>query len=839
MAKGPLRIALEDLVTTGPWADPWRDFWKEQLRRINDVQLVVSNISKAGDNRIVAYFPGIVAFGLLYQLTGSRQGLDNYLGDMGHVGANSVSAQIGKVLEDTIGTPLVKEVAEVLGALVYDPIVGLLEENAVAGDIDPKEFSRRFTGAILGLQATGGILDVTLETLSAGQIDGAGRLMESAYWSLGLGFLGWQTLAPLLESGLKPGLERYYLKKSRPRRFGATDLRDLYAAGKITRDDLKLEAQFLGWRDQDIDQWINLAFRRIGEGDVWALYNRGKLSADNVTARLSQLGYAAQEIPLLFQVNGKPDINDDEVASVALLRKAYRVGIITAGELVSNLRRMHYTDRECALIIAVEDAANHQDNVTLSVSQVKSAWASNVLNDAEALHWLDDLDIPAENAKILLATWKAEAAPKFSKLNRGTITAAYVYAVINRGQAAAKLRSVGLTDEDANLELNLAEARNPDAFGNGKPKPPKELTPAIILALVKSGAYTVPQAIAKLIANRYTPEDAAAIGQLAASQLVATKKELGKGDVLAAYTAQVIGRGTAEKRLLAMGFADVDNQLLLNTEERQHPEVFGPTPDPEPKHVTLGQLTQLLAANLIGPDEVNDRLRKEGYTPADAELFTQLAVNVTTPALKGVTQSLVGRAFVASVIDRTEASNLLSGLDYTQDFITTYLDTLEAENPAVFNPDSVISLRQPTVGALVDAVRSGIITSLEFYARMAEIGYDQNGADIYLAVASSRDGKASRTLTVSDVQNAYRQNFFSHGLAIDRLTQLGYSDSDATLLLRFVRSGIEDTETWRNMLAGLLSGEIAYQQLVAAGFTQAEIDKALETLTKGPADAQS
>lgn len=837
MAKGPLRIAIEDFITTGPWSNWLKDYLALVASRSGYLATRIADARKVNDVGTAAALPVIIIYGMWYELTGDATKIDHLFRNIYPAQNASPSQFLGDALAGIAGSSEANALAKILGSFAYDPVAGILEANVTQDDVDPKEFARAFTGTVLGLQAIGGIADTTVEAATAGAVKGVGGMFESMYWSLGLGFLGWQVLSPLLQSGLLPNLDRYYLDKARPKRFGATDLRDLYAAGKITREALAEEARFLGWRDKDINQWIELAYRHVNEGDVWALYNKGRLTNADVTARLSALGYAASEIPLLFDIYGRSRVQQDEVTSIALLRSAYHDDIITLAEFNTNLERLHYTGREMALIVAVEDAKKHQATVNLSVSQVKAAWTSNILNDAEALHWLDDLQIPTENAHILLATWKAEAAPKFAKLNRGTITAAYVYAVINRGQAAAKLRSVGLTDEDAALELNLAEARNPDAFGNGKPKPPKELTPAIILALVRSGAYTVPQAIAKLIANRYTPEDAAAIGQLAASQLVATKKQLGKGDVLAAYTAQVIDRAKTLQKLRLMGYSDIDSELVVNTEEKQHPEVFGPKPDPTPKHVTLGQLTELLAANLIGPDEVNDRLRKEGYTPQDAELFTQLAVNITSPVLKGVTQPLVGRAYVSGVIDRTEAGNLLSGLDFTQDFITTYLDTLEAENPAVFNPDSVISLRQPTVGALVDAVRSGIITDLEFYARMAEIGYDQQGADIYLAVASSRDGKATRTLTVSDIQNAYRQNFFSHGLAIDRLTQLGYSDSDSTILLRFVRSGIEDTETWRNMLAGLLSGELAYQQLVAAGFTQAEIDKALLTLTKGSDNA--
>jgi Holliday junction resolvasome RuvABC DNA-binding subunit len=191
---------------------------------------------------------------------------------------------------------------------------------------------------------------------------------------------------------------------------------------------------------------------------------------------------------------------------------------------------------------------------------------------------------------------------------------------------------------------------------------------------------------------------------------------------------------------------------------------------------------------------------------------------------------VVERAYVAGVLTRAGSLAQLVKLDFTPEASETILQTVEAENPVVFAPESVQALRVPSATALTEALRAGIIDDLIYYARMTEGGYDRATADMYLNLAIRSERKKEKTLTPAQVLEAYSRDFFNRAQAMSRLTSLGYNEADATLLLRFEKSGIEDTEPWKLLLSGALAPEDAFAQLSGLGFTMKEIEAALAAL---------
>jgi hypothetical protein len=191
---------------------------------------------------------------------------------------------------------------------------------------------------------------------------------------------------------------------------------------------------------------------------------------------------------------------------------------------------------------------------------------------------------------------------------------------------------------------------------------------------------------------------------------------------------------------------------------------------------------------------------------------------------------VVERAYVAGVIDRARALAQLVDLDFTPAAAETIVQTVEAENPVVFAPESVQALRVPSTSALVEALRSGIIDEAAYFARMTEAGFDRATSDMYLNLAIRSERKKEKTLTAAQILEAYSRDFINRAQGMSRLTSMGYGEADATMLLRFEKSGIEDTEPWKLLLSGALAPEDAFAQLSGMGFTVKEIEGAIAAL---------
>lgn len=829
--QGALRNAINDLLSDNPITTWWKAYIERAAGRWIEMENDARARASSHPLKFVTFSAAYVGGVLIYTVTGFRAVI-NIVGLLvGGEPTPDLSGEIAGYMQKIFSDPRAREGFESIGALITDGVINIFEQFAGDDVKDPKEFARAFHGFMIGLTLGGGIADTTLEATTGGQVEGAGRALESMYWSLGLGFLGWQTLAPLLESGLQPGLSRFYQRKYRPMRFTAAELRDLFALNEITQDTLRDEARTLGWRDQDIDKWVRLAFRSLNEADIWQAHRLGEISEAEVVRRLTALGFDPQDIPLLFKINAREDTGNAAQLTISTARAAFREGLLGEAGMRSALAALKRSAPEIDLILALDTRQRDQDRVALTVAQIKQAWEENVLSDQEAKFWLTQTGIDDASRDILVMTWRAETAPKFRKLNIGTITGAYVAGVIDRPAAQGKLESVNVAPVDARLELDLAEARNPEAFGKPRPRPLKLITPSLMSELVVRGVLTADQAQAYLIGAGFAEADAVLLAELFRRQAAPAPRPLSASLIAAAYAEHVLDREGAFARLRTLGLSPADADVALDTIEAQYPDAFGTLPAPPPRALTPAQLADLVIAQIVTSEVMSARLQASGFSPEDAALLSQLAAREAGGLPRLLSQSTIERAYTAQVVDRTQASGLLADLGLDEEGTRIVLDTVEADNPAIFNPSSVQSARQPSTAALVSALQNGIVTEGEYFARMAEAGYDDPAARIFLAVATRNERVASKTLTKAEIAEAYRKGIFQRGEAHARFLSLGYNDADADLLLRLERSGIEDTEVWRNMLAGLLTPEDAYGQLLGLGFSPQEIDAAIQRIS--------
>jgi hypothetical protein len=833
MPKGPLRASLENWVssTVNPTGGP--GYFDRVRERFIITREPIERIgADAPTYNVLSWILVWLAAGL-YGFTGATAAL-KYLQDTAEYFAQpSLSGQIGSLLKNTFANPVVKEITQIFGAAIIDPMLGILEMSAGDDQSDPKEIARSLMGLVIDYNVATGLMDMTVSGLTAGTVGNAGDFIEAAQQSMGLGYIGNQVLTPLLANGLRPGMDRYYSKLFRPNRFSAAELRDLYALGEITPEALRTNAQFLGWRDEDIDQWIKLAFRSLAEGDIFAGYYKKYITEPEAVKRLRGLGYDPKDIPLLFQLNPDPDAKEDKATSSATARAAYRDNLISSDELVTMLRTLKIGDPEIDLIIALENAKKKLDQKTLSVSQIKQAWTDNVLHDSEAEHWLTLAGFGEDEIRVLLLTWKEEAVPAYRKLNSGTILGAYVAGIVNRNTAKDKLLSVGYSPEDAGLELDLAQARNPEAFGIVTKKGSKSLSLSNYTDLLTVGLITSEQMRAGLLEIGYTEADAALLVQASVAKLQAPNKLLSQDQVGRAYLAGVFTRPQAEAGLKSLQFSDAQVKTILDTLEKENPDTFGQTPAQRALLLSPGTLSDLYIKNLITAEELHSRLIALGVNEIDAGLLKDRADELKRPAVRVLTPALIQRAYLAGILDRVQAKRKLVELEYSEENAELILSTIESENPGAFQPGLIQSLRAPSIQALVSAVSNTIITEDEYFSRAVEIGWAPTDAAMFLLLGKSNERKGSKALSLSQLLTAYNKGLMPRGEALSRISSLGYADADAILLLRMEKDLIELTDTWNQIMSLSLPVSDGINALIELHYSDEDIYNAFASLSPG------
>jgi hypothetical protein len=775
-------------------------------------------------------YPTFYTAAFVYLITGDPTALDMATWYARSREGTEFNTDIETFLYDAANSDAVRGITEFFGTVVSTPLYGLLDKYAGRDDFDPKNLIQEMQGLQTTVHVINGLADLTLETLSAGQLEGLGRTLDTLYRGLGMHRIGEAATRPLIEVGLMPSVSRWYQEKYRPLRFSAAELRDLYALGEISEAQLRSDAAYLGWRNADINEWIKLSYRTLTQGDVFDAYNTGKITDTEAIKRLRALGYNPADIPLLFKINPPPEAKTANLATATTARAAFREGLIGEAELRSLLAALNMAQRETDLIVDIEKANRTQDTRAASLSQIREAWTENVITDPEAVNWLRKANFGAEEVSLLMETWKAANTPTWRKLNVGTITSAYVEGVIGRNAAKTKLIEVGLRDEDAELELNLTEKRNPAAFGTLPPPAARVLSPSTLAELVIVGLITPAVMVSRLVTAGYTVSDATMLAELAMIRGQPSPRELPQRTIEQAYKSGVLNRSGATAELLKIGYSASQAALILTTLDAELAAAGSVDEIVKLKTLSVTMLEDLLIAGLIQADFMQVNLVGQGYKPDEAALLVERAVQLATPVKRVVDKAIIERAYLAGVLDRSAAMARLLALDYDAAAAAVILDTVESENPAVFTPGLIQSTRVPSIAALVTALQRGIIDEAYYLKRAMEIGFSPEDAVLYVSIATKQERKSTKALTQSQITSAYGHGFMTWAAALDRLTSLGYDNADATLILRMELDKIENTEAWNMLLTGGLGAFDVVAQLVNAGYADADILAAFAAL---------
>jgi hypothetical protein len=581
--------------------------------------------------------------------------------------AKDPSLYLARKLDEAMKTPGVQEVAETVGSFITQPVLTLFEHYATADNPDIHEFSRAFHGYMISLGWAGGIVDAALKVPLGDRAPSVGNALMSMYWSLGLGFLGWQTLAPLLSAGLQPNLERYYNKLYRPKRFSASEIRDLFALGKISAEQLDEALREEGWQDRDIRTWLELSYRNLSEGVVWQLYEDNVLSQDQVEDRLRANGYNPTDIPLLFQAHPKDEESDTGKFLRSTAKTAFKDGLIDEMEFREILTTLRYAKREIDLQIATLTEEKDVELKNLTVSQIKQLYVARLIDRIEAEHHLQVQEISPTAIAKLVALWDSESQPKPVRLNRSTITAAYREGVIDRSRMTNLLQS----ESGYNSEQAEIIARTEDAYvertGLGLAAGPRAISLAMLRDFAQAGLITRADAEDRSEIQQFASEDRPLIIDYLFAQAYEESLELSVDMLAEAYVFGLITREQLQARMGAKGIVAEEVETFIRTVELNNPEVFG---EFTPRYVRIpstGQLDLALQRGLIDEEAYRDRLSSIGYNEDGIRILLFNAQYQTPVEPKKLSDANVLKLYRLNKISRANALDRLVQNGYVLD----------------------------------------------------------------------------------------------------------------------------------------------------------------------------
>jgi len=582
----------------------------------------------------------------------------------------SVFEDPSKAIADAIHTAaasdIVKELTQVMGVLVTEPVVAALEKGFTEGQDDPLNAARTFHGTMMGVSMLGGLATAATEGSSMGIIRAIGPMMQAMYWNLGLGFLGWQTLAPLLENGLQPGLRTHYMRKFRNTRFTAAQMGDLYALGKAKAEEVKETLTDLGWRDADISRWIDLSYRKLSEGDVFKLYNNKDMSKVEADDRLRGLGYKPSDLDLLYRLNESDIDNKTKEVLISTAKSALSEMLISESEFRDILRAQKYQEREIDLEIALIRLQAEKSSLALRQSDIHTLYKGRQITRGEAVANLVKVGMSNDTATKMAAAWDELDAPAALRINQSTIRAAYVAGVLSRGQAQEKLTGVGYSQADSTLLVDTWDMTLRQAGQTPGQPILSKISLSDLAEMVKHGLMTREQLAGRVELARFSADDRAKL-----IELILTYKGIisatgpGQSLLLAAYSYGLIDRAELVRRLEDAGLSADDANLVADTEDARLSERAAAEAEARAKRPSVGSLQLALQRGIVTESEFDTEMAALGFGAPAIALYRLNAQYQAPVAPRKLTKAELISLYKAAKLARSEVLARLGEIGYT------------------------------------------------------------------------------------------------------------------------------------------------------------------------------
>ncbi|MBV6438291.1 MAG: hypothetical protein AELANPGJ_03592 [Anaerolineae bacterium] len=740
-------------------------------------------------NLISSFFAwiGYVLFGL--------GNLSNYyLYDNSTGAVKDVSSNLASIVRQTMQDPTVIEILESIGALISEPVFSILEAEADTSDEQAIERARRLYATIVAMPALGGLVNSVGEVLTAGQVDNLGAPITQSFWAMGLGFTSWQGISALVTESMLAQQTRYAKSKFRPERFNLSDTIDLYFNGKYNLPELKNALAKLGWRDIDINNLLFLASVKMSRSDIINYFEKNYIDEKTARTKLAQLGYTTEHINFIIREANEEKTQESKSASLTTVKNAFRKRLITENEFKEYLRLLNYSENAIELEINV---LNYQENVEqkeLSITQLKSAYNTNRINDIEVLSALKELGYTETNAKIIFDTWKTQKAPKVLQLNAGTIKTALSKGILTTEQALSKLQSIGYTLNDAKIIIETV-----NVSGGGKVK---VLTDAQLIEAMQYGFLTQAEVEKRLVERGYNQADSRLLIQL---NIEKDKVSLKTSHVLEAFLYDTISEDEAIKKLKELNATEAFIAINIpNYRKRKESFIQKPTP------TILGLW---YTNNLLDRENMIEKLMDFGYTEENAKLFIE---NLDIGFKRELTEQSINSAYINDVITADKALELYKQTGLSAENAKIVLDT---QDKLKIKLASKIS---PTT--LVSAARNGLLTENELREKLFNLGFNEYDVSLYVALASQQVNETSIPVSKSDILKFYRLGLLNRFDALSALEVKGFSLEWGNLLLMAEKRDISETEIHQAVLNGDLTPEDAVNILLSEGFTDREIE---------------
>jgi Holliday junction resolvasome RuvABC DNA-binding subunit len=509
-------------------------------------------------------------------------------------------------------------------------------------EADPKHAGVDFAKIMARVMSQFAFINTNVEPIIPGVGQTLNQAIQQSSWALGLGFLGWQALAPFLRQTIQVSQENwlnYHYPKETPAPSTAVGW---FAERRLSEQELYDILLYRGIPQKWHQKYKEDGFKRITTSDLFDLYESGKIDTSTLASYLAALGYKDEDITLIIQARTLPKKESVPDISLSVLRQALREGVLSEDEFRKKALAIPRNPEEVELIILIERTRKNVEQRLLTVAQIKEAFRVGTLKEPEVRHYLRELGLSDEAIDVLVRTWKEEFQPKFRSLNAERLTQAYAYGVITEQDLYQRLLLLGWPEEDVKIWIQTVKARLAEKESAPTDQRKRKPTTNQVLTFMLEGIISQAEAFELLKDLGYDETTAKRLIQSALYSPPKTPRKLSRAEVIEAWKKGFMSTPEALSYLESLEYQKEEAETLLFME--------GPA---------LGE-SDLLRAwrnGIISTDKFIEAAVKVGYRRQDVERLVRWLTNP-------IRLTEVYKAWKEGVITKDEAQRSLINMGY-------------------------------------------------------------------------------------------------------------------------------------------------------------------------------
>jgi len=376
-------------------------------------------------------------------------------------------------------------------------------------------------------------------------------------WSIGIGWLSWVVLSPLLTTVIADKMNEVGNYAFRPRSLTPTQLATLLMRNEIDEETFKEELRRQGYPDDAIELLIKVRYRLLTLPKLQNALKYNLISEEEFKNELLKLGYHPQYVDLILQLTKVTKIEKEKDLTKSEILRLYRLKIIDRDKALTYLTRLGYDREEADLLLKIEDYQEANRIRHLSYSQIRRMYYRGIIDEAEVTNMLKELGYTDDAIKRILELWKVEKERTTIRVPISLIRLAYIYDVISKEKVIDMMKKMNYPDEIINVYVSVWDQQ--------KTRVVKRLTPSQVINFFRYGLLPEEEAISELRKLGYTEEQAVLLLKYALIRPSPRRIRLTRTDILNALKKKVIDEETARYYLTLLGYHDDEIELLLKT----------------------------------------------------------------------------------------------------------------------------------------------------------------------------------------------------------------------------------------------------------------------------------